>query len=75
VNKLGLKRSGYRADHESIKKKISNFKHEFFKVLNLENDCKQQLEIAKQLEINETIESMSRCLVLLLQGKVNEEIF
>jgi hypothetical protein len=38
VNKLGLKRSGYRADHEGIKKKIGTFKNEFFKVLNLEQD-------------------------------------
>jgi hypothetical protein len=39
VNKLGLRRSGYRADHENIKKKVNIFKSEFFKVLNLERDC------------------------------------
>jgi len=39
VNKIGIRRSGYRADHEHIKKKIGVFKSEFFRVLNLERDC------------------------------------
>jgi hypothetical protein len=75
INKLGIKRSGYRADHESIKKKIHSFKSEFFKVLNLEQDVRQQLEIAQQLEVQETIDSMTRCLEILKSGRVADEIF
>ena len=75
VNKLGLRRSGYRADHENIKKKVSIFKNEFFKVLNLERDCQQQLEIAIQLEIHKTAEAMRRALEILKDGKLNDDLF
>jgi hypothetical protein len=45
INKLGLKRSGYRADHDHIKKLSLNLKRDILNYINLSDVINEQKAI------------------------------